>query len=87
MRYRVRTLLIVLAIGPLILACGYWLAKWRVERNQAAGIRFVRLQATDEQVNWGRPTGNSPVVTCGTWLIGEMAYQKNRSAEILVVEE
>ncbi len=35
MRYRLRTLLIVLALGPAVLAAGWWgYSKWREERQQ-----------------------------------------------------
>jgi hypothetical protein len=46
MRYRLRTLLIVLAVGPVVLNGLYWgslaAIRWRDERNAAAVIRRLK---------------------------------------------
>ena len=37
MRFRLRTLLIVLAVGPVVLAMGWWeYAAWKVEQERRA---------------------------------------------------
>jgi len=39
MRYRLRTLLIVLAVGPWVLAGAWWTySKWRAERQHVIGV-------------------------------------------------
>jgi hypothetical protein len=43
MRYRLRTLLIVLAIGPPILTILYWMAQERFAANQNARLNKVYL--------------------------------------------
>ena len=44
MRYRLRTLLIVLALGPPILACGHWaLVKWQRYRQMMMDDVKIRL--------------------------------------------
>ena len=46
MRYSLRTLLIVLAVGPVVLAGGWWAySKWRNERQNVIGVHIN---------NWGR---------------------------------
>jgi hypothetical protein len=44
MRYRLRTLLIVLALGPPVLAWGHWKYEQYLARQRL--IEFVRLQLT-----------------------------------------
>jgi hypothetical protein len=45
-RYRLRTLLILLAVGPIVLAWGWWAySKWRDERQIVIGFHIN---------NWGR---------------------------------
>ena len=44
MRYKLRTLLIVLALGPPVLALGWWgYGKW-LESRETHGERFERLR-------------------------------------------
>jgi hypothetical protein len=71
MRFRLRTLLIVLALGPPVLAAGWWAwSKWREERPEAIGVninnwgcvRPPRFPFTPEEQAamdaWIAPSGN-----------------------------
>ena len=43
MRYRLRTLLIVLAVGPVVLALGYRVAiRWQADREGSAVIKQLK---------------------------------------------
>jgi hypothetical protein len=47
MRYRLRTLLIVLALGPMLLALGYW--AWPLKPEAAAALRPPLFPITPEE--------------------------------------
>jgi hypothetical protein len=86
MRYKLRTLFIVLAVLPPILAGGYFYAKWRVSRNEAAGKRLITISIVEKQVFWPQPPKPRPS-PCLTWLMGEISYQENRQSEIIVDQD
>lgn len=58
MRYRLRTLLILLAVLPPLLAVGWWnYATWRAERDRRAAEAALKreedsLRAKQQQLTW-----------------------------------
>jgi hypothetical protein len=45
MRYRLRTLLILLAVGPILLAAGWWkYSAWRAEQARQNAIEAEKAQ-------------------------------------------
>ena len=75
MRYRLRTLLILLALGPPLLACGWWAyGKWRDERQKAIGVNIN---------NWGRvrpplfPLTPQEQAAINTWIASQNNPSEN----------
>jgi hypothetical protein len=53
MRYRLRTLLVVLAILPPLLAVGWWkYSAWRAERKQQAAIELELKEINADLSRW-----------------------------------
>jgi hypothetical protein len=52
MRYRLRTLLILLAVGPIFLAASYWTAKDWQRRQREAAARTATSRAIVMDVIW-----------------------------------
>ena len=59
MRYRLRTLLIVLALGPLVLAGGYWKAEQHHRRSEIR--RLVLGMQSYDSARVSRPPAPPPV--------------------------
>jgi hypothetical protein len=64
MRYQLHTLLIILALGPPVLAGGWWVrGNWREWRDEQARVTRLRNHPLLGK-GWGPPT--PPVVLKGT---------------------
>jgi len=67
MRYRLRTLLIVLALGPLVLAVGWWkYDAWKAEQERLRNARdqiwidVVPSQCSDDLTKFLAPLDEPP---------------------------
>jgi hypothetical protein len=75
-RFRLRTLMIVLAIGPPVLGGGAFYARWLAARNDVMAKSLLLTQAEEKQ---GRKNvGSRP--SCGVWQIAELVKQHGATA-------
>jgi len=62
MRYRIRTLLTVLALGPLVLAAGWWGWQWHLEqqRKREFDELIELITTTIAPDSWDAPARANP---------------------------
>jgi len=60
LRYKLRTLLIVLALGPPVLALGWWqYTKWQA-RSHLRAVRCIDPVDFQPVLEWSRPNEGDP---------------------------
>jgi hypothetical protein len=76
MRYRLRTLLILLAVGPIFLAASYWAVKDWQRRQREAAARTATSRAIVMDVIW--PIHESDIVSGTTEADWEQTKQEGQ---------
>jgi hypothetical protein len=73
MRFRLRTLLIVLAVGPVVLAAGWWkYTAWKAEQAQQKALEAEKARIAEliELTTWREPLfdpGGPPAAMIQDW--------------------